>query len=65
MLFATQLYFLIRMLFPLVISYDSIKEQSTSAKLFTDEIKECITLQAQYIYDAFGIITNRFRWCRK
>jgi hypothetical protein len=25
-----------------------------SAKPFTDEIKECVTLQAQYIYDAYG-----------
>jgi hypothetical protein len=25
-----------------------------SAKPFTDEIKECVTLQAQYIYDEYG-----------
>ncbi|MET0786625.1 MAG: hypothetical protein ABWY25_07965 [Paenisporosarcina sp.] len=32
---------------------DSAKVRS-SAKPFTDEIKECVTLQAQYIYDAYG-----------
>jgi hypothetical protein len=32
---------------------DNAKVRS-SAKLFTDEIKECVTLQAQYIYDTYG-----------
>ena len=32
---------------------DNAKVRS-SAKLFTDRIKEYVTLQAQYIYDAYG-----------
>ena len=32
---------------------DSAKVRS-SAKPFTDEIKECVTLQAQYLYDILG-----------
>jgi len=32
---------------------DSAKVRS-SAKPFTDESKECVTLQAQYLYDTYG-----------
>jgi hypothetical protein len=31
-----------------------VQKIRSSAKPFTDEIKECVTLQAQYIYNTYG-----------